>query len=135
MPSIVKDIRVAAPAQEVWDAVCDFHAVHKRLVPGFLVDSVPDGDDRIITFEMGAVAKERLVSRDDQRRRFAYSVVESALEFTHYQGTVEVVEEPGHSGCRIVWTTDFLPGEPGPIVDMLMTAGAAAMERNFGAAG
>lgn len=133
MPSIVKDIHVTAPATEVWDAVSDFHAVHKRVVPGFLVDSVQDGDDRVITFESGAVAKERFVSRDDQRRRFVYAIAESALGFTHYQGTVEVVEEPGAEGCRIVWTADFLPDDPGPIVDALMTAGSAAMVQNFGA--
>lgn len=131
MGTLTKDIKVRAPADYVWAAVRDFGALHQRVVPGFVVDCVVEGDDRIITFAVGAVARERLVTLDDERRRLVYSVVESQLGFTHYQGSVEVVDAASGEGCTIVWTTDFLPEEPGPIVDALMTEGAAAMERTF----
>jgi hypothetical protein len=103
------------------------------VVPGFAVDSVMDGDDRIVTFASGAVARERLVTIDDERRRVVYSAVESQPGFTHHQATVGVHEEAGGEGCRIVWTCDFLPAGPGPIVDALMTQGAAAMEKTYAA--
>jgi hypothetical protein len=92
-----------------------------------------DGDDRILTFASGAVARERLVTIDDERRRVVYSAVESQFGFTHHQATVEVIEETGGEGCRIVWTSDFLPAGPSPIVDALMIQGAAAMEKTFAA--
>ena len=49
MGSITKYIDVAAPADTVWDAVRDFGALHERLVPGFVVRSIFDGQDRVIT--------------------------------------------------------------------------------------
>jgi hypothetical protein len=131
MGSIAKEMHVTATGADVWDAVRDFGAVHERVVPGFVVDSVTDGDDRIVTFANGAVVRERLVTIDDKRRRLVYAVVESQLGFTHHQATVEVLEEAGRKGCYIIWTTDFLPSGPGPIVDVLMTEGATVMEATF----
>jgi hypothetical protein len=135
MGSITKEINVSATGADVWDALRDYGAVHQRVVPGFVVDAVMDGADRIVTFASGAVARERLVTLDDERRRVVYSAVETQLGFTHHQATVEVFEEPGGEGCRIVWTSDFLPSGPGPIVDALMAQGAAVMEETFAAVG
>ena len=135
MATITKEISVGSSGNHVWDAVRDFGALHERVVPGFVVECATEADDRIITFSSGAVARERLITVDDVRRRLVYSVVESRLGFTHHQASVEVVEDPGDDGCRIVWTSDFLPGIPGPIVDALMTEGAAAMKRTFSVAG
>ena len=36
--TIYKEILIDAPAEEVWDALRDFGALHERLVPGFVVD-------------------------------------------------------------------------------------------------
>jgi hypothetical protein len=134
MGTVTKEIAVKSRADEVWDAMRDFGALPERVVPGFVIESQLEGSDRIITFSSGAVARERLVSLDDARRRLVYAVVESRLGFTHHQATVEVHDEgDGHGqGCRIVWTTDFLPEEPGPMVDTLMDQGAAAMGCTFG---
>src|SRR5580704_9733397 len=106
MGSITKEINVRATGADVWDALRDYGAVHRRVVPGFVVEAVMDGDDRIITFASGAVARERLVTLDDERRRVVYSAVETQLGFTHHQATVEVFEAAGGEGCRIVWTSD-----------------------------
>ncbi|TMG96892.1 MAG: SRPBCC family protein, partial [Betaproteobacteria bacterium] len=38
MASIHKEIVIDAPARDVWDAVRDVGAVHRRLVPGVLTD-------------------------------------------------------------------------------------------------
>src|SRR5207302_10727299 len=73
MASIHKDIIIDASANDVWDAVRDFGAVHTRLVPGFVLDSRLDGDARIVTFANGTVARESLVDCDDARRRLAYA--------------------------------------------------------------
>jgi Polyketide cyclase / dehydrase and lipid transport len=59
MASIRKEILIDAPPEHVWDAIRDFGAVHERLVPGFVVDSRLDGDDRIVTFFSGAVQRNR----------------------------------------------------------------------------
>lgn len=133
MGSIAKDVEVGVPTDQVWDAVRDFGALHERLVPGFVVGSDLQGSDRVITFASGATARERLVDLDEQRRRLVYTVVESQLGFHHHQSSVEIRPSSSGTGCTIVWTTDFLPEDPGPLVEGLMDAGAAAMRRAFGA--
>jgi hypothetical protein len=132
MGSITKYIDVAAPADTVWDAVRDFGALHQRLVPGFVVGSTLDGQDRVITFVTGAVARERIVSLDDDNWRLVYAVVESALGFEHHQSSVEIVEAHSGNGSRIEWTTDFLPDALGETIDAMMDHGGAAMGRAFG---
>jgi hypothetical protein len=135
MASIIKEIRVGASVADVWDALRDFGAVHLRVLPGFVAECETEGNDRVVTFSSGVVLRERLVTLDDVRRRFVYAVVESPLDLVHHQGSVEAVEVPGENGCRVVWTTDFLPEEFAPIVESLMSEGAAAMERTFAGAG
>ena len=71
MSSIHKDIPIDAHPDEVWDAVRDFGAVHRRLAPGFVTDARLDGDARILTFANGTVAREVLIDSDDTRRRLA----------------------------------------------------------------
>jgi hypothetical protein len=134
MGSIMKTVDVRTGTAEVWDAVRDFGALHERLVPGFVVDARLDGRDRTITFASGAVATERLVSADPERRRLVYAVVEGGLPFDHHQSSVELLQS-GHEegGCRIVWTTDLLPDDLDAVVEVLMDEGAAAMVRAFGA--
>ena len=132
MGSIVKEITVTAAPDQVWDALRDYGAVHERVVPGFVVASELEGRDRVLTFSSGSVARERLVSLDDERRRLVYSVVEAQLGFTHHQASVEVIAAPSGAGSRIVWSSDFLPGELGDAVGFLMGEGAAAMGRAFG---
>jgi hypothetical protein len=67
MASIHNDIPLNAPARDVWDAVRDFGALHRRLAPGFVTACTLDGDTRIVTFANGSVAREVLVDCDDAR--------------------------------------------------------------------
>src|SRR5437868_5222006 len=131
MASIRKEIRIDNSAATVWDALRDFGAVHRRVAPGFVVDSRVEGDDRVVTFVSGAVARERLVSADDQARRLVYTVVEGPLGSTHHQSSVEVVETG--SGCTFLWTTDVLPHELAGALDSLMDQGAEAIQRALSA--
>jgi hypothetical protein len=62
MASICKDIPIEACPDEVWDAVRDFGAVHRRLAPGFVLDAKLEGAARIVTFANGTVAS-RAVGR------------------------------------------------------------------------
>lgn len=130
MASIRKDIQVRATPENAWEALRDYGAVHERVAAGFVTDTQLDGADRVVTFVTGAVARERLVTADDERRRLVYSVVDGPLGFLHHQATVEVLDaDDGQPGCRLVWTTDVLPDDAAPVVDGLMEHGAAAIAR------
>ena len=56
MASIRNEIALGAAPERVWDALRDFHAVQRRVAPGFLTESKPDGDARIVTFANGVTA-------------------------------------------------------------------------------
>src|SRR3954471_2788784 len=104
MATIRKEISLDARPDDVWDALRDFHAVHERLVPGFVTDSRRDGDGaRIVTFANGAVAREVLVGVDDEARRLAYCIPEGLPACTHHSASAEVIAKD--SGCTFVWIT------------------------------
>ena len=130
MASIRKDLQVGASPAAAWDALRDYGAVHERVAPGFVTDTRLEGEDRIVTFVTGAVARERLVTADNERRRLVYSVVDGPLALLHHQASVEVLDAgQGFSGSWLVWTTDVLPDAVAPVVDGLMEQGAAAIAR------
>jgi hypothetical protein len=128
MASIHKDIPLPAPAAGVWDAVRDFGALHRRLVPGFVLDTRLDGEARIVSFANGMVARELLVDCDDARRRLVYAVVSERVK--QHSASVQVIAD-GEAGCRLVWTVDVLPHDIAPYIDAQMDQGAAAMRRAF----
>jgi carbon monoxide dehydrogenase subunit G len=128
MLSIRHDIPIAARADEVWSAVRDFGAVHQRLAPGFVVATQLDGDDRIVTFANGTVARERLVDLDDAARRLVYAIASERV--AHYNAAVEVVAD-GPDRCRVVWTIDVLPKEIAAYVAAQSAEGARVMKRTL----
>ena len=128
MASIHKDIPIAAPTGEVWDAVRDFGALHTRLVPGFVLDTRLDGDARIVSFANGTLARELLVDCDDARRRLVYAVISERVK--QHSASVQVIAD-GEARCRIVWIVDVLPHEIAPYIDGQMDVAAAAMQKAF----
>ncbi|MCK1475295.1 hypothetical protein ACVW1A_003385 [Bradyrhizobium sp. LB1.3] len=108
MASIHNDIPLPASAHDVWDAVRDFGALHRRLAPGFVTACTIDGDARVVTFANGSVAREVLVDCDDARQRLVYAINSERLK--HYSASVQVIAE-GDARCRLVWIIDMLPNE------------------------
>ena len=128
MASIHKDIPIAAPTQDVWDAVRDFGALHTRLVPGFVLDTKLDGDARIVSFANGTMARELLVDCDDGQRRLVYAVISERVK--QHSASVQVMPD-GEARCRLLWTVDVLPHEIAPYINAQMDEAAAAMQRAF----
>ena len=125
MASIRNEIAVRASPQDVWDALRDFGAVHQRVAPGFLTDSKLEGDHvRVVTFANGAVARETLVSSDDESRRLVYAIMDQ--RFKHYSASVQVLGED--DGSRVVWIIDLLPDDLAGYVKQMAQQGAAAMK-------
>ena len=128
MASIHKDIPLPARAVDVWDAVRDFGALHRRLVPGFVLDTKLDGEARIVSFANGTIARELLVDCDDARQRLVYAVVSERV--TQHSASVQVTAD-GETRCRLLWTVDVLPHEIAPAISAQMDQGAAAVQNRF----
>ena len=127
MATITKELLIAANPDAVWDALCDFHAVHERVAPRFLTAATREGDDRILTFFNGMVARERLVGRDDAMRRIAYTIVEGRFDYHHASAQVF----PHERGSRIVWISDILPDTLAEGYGAMMDRGSEAMIRTL----
>jgi carbon monoxide dehydrogenase subunit G len=127
MATIYKEFEVAAPAEQVWAAVRDFGAVHRRLAAGFVTDSVleEEGAVRLVTFANGMQVRERLVSLDDSQRRIVYSA--QGGRTSHHNASAQVIPT-GPASCRFVWTTDLLPDALAPAIGQMMELGARAMQ-------
>ena len=128
MASIEKTLLIEASAASVWDAVRDFGALHRRLVPGFVRDTKLEGDARIVSFGNGTVARELLVDCDDSRRRLVYAVVNERIQ--HYNAVVQI-EADGADRARLTWTIDLLPNSAAPYIEGQMQQACAVMKETL----
>jgi hypothetical protein len=125
MAAVHVETRIRAPAQQVWQALAATGEAH-RAFAGVLKDCRLEGEDlRIATFANGMVAKERIVSVEPERMRFAYSVLE---KFVHHSATMQVVAR-GADQCDFVWTADVLPHAAAASITPLMEQGAKALQQ------
>jgi len=125
---MIKDILIDVRPENAWDAVRDFGAVHKRLVPGFVTDCRLEGDTRVVTFANGMVAREPLVGIDEKARRLAYAAVGGRT--THYNASVQIFAE-GKDRTRFVWTIDLLPNELAGPISAMAEQGAIAIKQTL----
>jgi hypothetical protein len=128
MASIRKERHIAAPPQLAWAALRDWGVPHVRLVPGFVVDAHLDGEDRIVTFFTGTVAREVLVDLDDEARRLVWSVVDGP--YTHHNGAAQVLAA-ADGGTVFIWTADLLPNELAERTAALMERGVDVVKQTL----
>ena len=129
MATISKEFLIDARPADVWDALADFGALDKRLVPGFVTACEFDGEARTITFANGTVARELLVTSDSNHRRLVYAIVGERVK--HYSAAAQVFDD-GKDGTRFNWTIDLLPNELAPYISGQMDLGVAAMQKALG---
>ncbi len=128
MASIRKEILINARPEEVWSAVRDVGAVHRRLAPGFVIDVRLEGDSRIVTFANGTVVRELIVDVDDADRRFVYAAIGGRA--THHNASMQVFDEGGERS-RLVWITDVLPNEVVGPIRALVEQGAGVIKQTL----
>jgi len=119
MASIQSEIVIDVDPETAWDALRDYGAVHERIVPGFVLSTELDGRDRIVTFFNQAVARERIVTVDDEHRRLVWSVIEGSAGLEHHNASAQV-QAVGAGQIRFVWIADVLPDDAAPTVRALM---------------
>ena len=128
MASIHKEMEIDRTKEFVWDAIRDVGAIHKRLVPGFVVDCKLEGDSRIVTFANGIVVRELIVDIDDNTCRHSWSARGEPL--THHNASIQVFSL-GNDKCRVVWIADLMPNEVAETVGEMIQQGLDAMKRTL----
>jgi hypothetical protein len=125
MASIRKEVLIEASSDVVWDALRDVGALHTRLVPGFVTNTVLEPGARIVTFGNGQVVRELIVDVNEADRRLVWAVVD--VPFQHYNGSAQVFDE-GPAVCRFVWIADLLPNDLAEYVAGMMEQGLSVIK-------
>lgn len=128
MAAIHKEIEIERNKEFVWDAIRDVGAIHKRLVPGFVVDCHLEGDWRIVTFANGMVVRELIADVDDESCRHSWSA--RGESFTHHNASIQVFPE-GRDTCRVVWIADLMPNEVAEAVGEMIQQGLNTMKQTL----
>lgn len=128
MASIHREILIQARPEDIWDAIRDVGAVHRRLAPGFVVDTKMDGDARIVTFGNGIVAREIIVDIGEEARRLVWSVVGGRM--THHNASLQVFADSDDRG-RVVWIADLLPNDIAGVIAGMIEQGMATMKQTL----
>ncbi|MFF5246354.1 SRPBCC family protein [Streptosporangium sp. NPDC000095] len=132
--TIRHEIVIEASPEHIWDVLRDVGAVHERLLPGRVIDTRLDGDERFLTFPDGHVIRELIVAIDDDSRCLTYSVVEGARPpLEHHHASFEVHPEGDERG-RLIWTTNVLPHTRAAEVRVRIEHGAREMKQAIEAA-
>ncbi|MFZ3008115.1 MAG: SRPBCC family protein [Phenylobacterium sp.] len=125
MATIHKEVIIDAPTDKVWAAIADVGALHTRLVPGFVIDTVLKDDVRTVTFGNGMTAEETIITIDHAERRFVYSV--SGGRLTQHSASNQVFAA-GEGRCRFVWIADVLPHAAADTMGPMMAQGAQVLK-------
>jgi uncharacterized protein YndB with AHSA1/START domain len=102
--SVRREVRIAAPADRVWDVVGD----PTRLAEWFpgVVSCAVDGTSRVVTTGSGLPMPEELLTVDRLQRRFQYRI--TAPPFNEHLATVDV-HDLGDGTSLVVYGTDADP--------------------------
>jgi hypothetical protein len=130
MASIRTEFVIEADAARVWKTIGDWENGPADMAPGHVASSRADGSVRVVTFADGRIARERLVTRDDETRRIVYSVIGDTVRPDHDNAVMHVIAD-GENRCRFVWSRDVLPDELAePLLAAMRDAGAV-IKRTF----
>ncbi|TDC74577.1 SRPBCC family protein [Streptomyces hainanensis] len=133
MATVQRTALIDTDPEALWAAIRDWGQVHRRLAPGFVVDTRVEGDVRVVTFAEGTVVHELVVSLDDDTRRIAYAVVGGSLEVVHHHASMQVfAETDGRS--RFVWTTDVRPDSLAEPIGAMVDQGIRVIRGTLGTA-
>ena len=128
MATVHRETEIARSKAFVWDAIRDVGAIHRRLVPGFVVDCKLEGDSRVVTFANGMVIREVIVAVDDRTSRHAWSA--RGKPFTHHNASIQVFSQ-GEEKSRVAWIADVMPNEVADTVGEMMSQALVVMKQTL----
>jgi hypothetical protein len=130
MASIRTEFPIDVDASRVWQVIGDWADGPVRMARGLVVSSNAEGTVRVVTFADGMIARERLVTREDDARRIVYSMVGDTVRPEHDNAVMQLVPE-GADRCRFIWTRDVLPDELAESLRAAMEDAGAVIKRTL----
>jgi hypothetical protein len=128
--SLRDHVLLAASAERVWAVVGNLAEV-QTWAPGVSSASVADGV-RTCLLHRGGEVVETIVSFDDVRRRFQYSVIQG-IPLRHHLATVDVLEV-GTNRTLVLYGTDVEPVHAAPGIARAIRGSLEVLAAKFGVA-
>ena len=102
--SVRRHVRIAAPADRVWELIGDPARVHEWF-PGIVASTV-EGNSRQVTTGSGMVIPETIITNDHIQRRFQYRI--TAPMVREHLSTIDVLDM-GDGTTVVVYAADADP--------------------------
>lgn len=140
MIEVSREVRLAAPAAELWDLIGPFDDLD-RWHPAVL-QCQPDEEDGFTVRRVKVVGNvrtvQRLLSHDDARRTYRYTIIEGDLPVHDYDAVL-AVREDGPDVCVVSWRVTFqAAGAPDDVareaIEGIVEGGLNALVDRFGPA-
>ena len=115
---------------EVWALVSDPMAITKW--GQGIAAATWDTDTRTVTLESGVSVRERVVTVDNDLRRFQYEVLpDEGTGIERHLATVDVLDDP--CGSLVVWSVDVKPDSAGRFMQKVAAGCIQALTAYFAA--
>ena len=137
---VSREVRLAAPAAEVWDLIGPFGSLD-RWHPAVLLCDLDEEDGHTVrrVKVVGNVRTvQRLISHDDAARRYRYAITEGDLPVYDYDAVLSVRED-GRDACVVTWHVTFqAAGAPDDVareaIEGILDGGLNGLAHRFGRA-
>ena len=106
---VTREVEIDASPSKVWQAISPFCSIAEwhPVIAKCDEEKVKDTERRRLTTKDGGVLVERLLSHDNKRRRYSYSIIESPLPVSNYHSTLSVADD--HGKAKVIWQGNFDP--------------------------
>jgi hypothetical protein len=107
MAEVRVERRLAYPADALWALIGDFGGLHRWHPDVRQLDLSWEGRIRTLHFNDGSRAVERLEARNEEARRYVYTLVDGVLPVIDCRAALEVLARK--EGSLVVWSAEFRP--------------------------
>jgi mxaD protein len=108
MKKIALTSKVAAPADQLWQAIGSFHSIGDwhPMIARVEAQGKGKGTRRVLHLRDGTRIVEQLTKADDKERRYTYTIVDSPLPLSRYAAKVHVRDD-GDGTSTVEWSGEF----------------------------
>jgi carbon monoxide dehydrogenase subunit G len=128
MATIRADSYIDCSPDEVWSVVGDIGGL-STWMPGVQASALVR-DQRVCELSVGSPPLvEMVLSRDDAKRRYDYTIVDGPMSFDHHRAAMWL--EPEGAGSRYTWEMTIEPDEAAEPMRAIAEAGAEALKSHI----
>ncbi len=108
MQKVALTSKVAAPAEQLWQAIGSFHSIGDwhPMVARVEAQGKGKGARRVLHLKDGTRIVEQLTGINDKERRYTYTIVDSPLAMSGYVAKVHV-RDNGDGTSTVEWSGEF----------------------------